>query len=346
MKVKVKDIAKAAGVSPSTVSLVLNNRPSRISEETKANIIRVAREMRFQQEMGTDFSGVKKTKVFGMIVPDGMNPFFQRLAEEISRYAYEEGYVVYQCGIGDNLQYFHMALESLIARNVEGLIVIPPRTMNRENVKILKSFQKSGPPIVLLDRAAYTVFCDFVTADNKFGGKIATEYLIAHGHTKIGCMMGEENIYTSRKRVNGYREALSNAGISYDNELVYYGNYDIASGYRGAKELLNKEVTAIVAGNDLMAYGVCLYAQEHNIAIPDDLSIVGYDNTMLCDMMKIPLTSIEQNCDMMASKAVEVLTERLEALEKKESAPYRNYYFTPHIVERGTVADHVNEKDR
>ncbi|MCB7318788.1 LacI family DNA-binding transcriptional regulator [Lacrimispora sp. 210928-DFI.3.58] len=336
---KVKDIAKAAGVSPSTVSLVLNNRPSRITEETKENILRIAREMRFQLEMGSDFAEIKKAGVLGMVVPDRGNPFFSHLAGEVSRCAYEQGYIVHQCTTGDDVQHFYSALGSLITRNVDALIVIPPRTMNKENVKALKSFQKSGPPIVLLDRAAYSVFCDFVTADNKYGGRIATEYLISHGHTKIGCIIGEENIYTARKRLNGYCEALSAAGISYNNELVHYGHYDIESGRKGAELLLAQGATAIMAGNDLMAYGVYLYAEEHGLSIPADLSVIGYDNTALCDLMKVPLTSVDQNSDMMASKVIEVLTERLAQTEIDEPMPYRNYYFTPSIVERKSVKD-------
>ena len=339
MKVKVKDIAKAAGVSPSTVSLVLNDRPSRIAEETRENIIRIAREMRFQQEMGSDFKELEKTGVLGMAVPDGMNPFFHRLAEEVSRCAYEQGYVVYQCFTGDDIRCFHTSLKSLVDKNVDGLIVIPPRVMDKDNVKTLKSLQKSGPPMVLLDRAAFTVFCDFVTADNKFGGRIATEYLIRHGHTRIGCMVGEENIYTARKRVNGYCEAVSNTGIPYDSELIYYGHYDVESGRKGAALLIDKGVTAVMAGNDLMAYGAYLCAQEKGLSIPEDLSVIGYDNTVLCDQFRVPLTSVDQNGDMMASKVIEILTERIEEAGAEEAAPYRNYYFTPHIVERESVAE-------
>lgn len=220
MKVKIKDIAKAAGVSPSTVSLVLNGRPSRIAEDTKEHILHVAKELQFQMESGIDFIKSKKVKTIGMIVPDERSAFFHKLAEETAEYAYQQGYSVFQCYTNDDIQHFYMAIESLMAKNVDGFIIIPPRTMDKDNVKILKGMQKSGIPIVLLDRAAYGVFCDFVTADNKYGGRIATEYLIRHGHTRIGCMVGEANIYTSRKRVDGYREALALAKIPYDKELV------------------------------------------------------------------------------------------------------------------------------
>ena len=199
--------------SPTTVSLVLNNKPSRIADDTKEHIFRVAREMQFQMASEVDFSEYRKVKTLGMIVPDKKNPFYDRLAEEVAGCAFLRGYTLFQCGTGDDIQSFYLAIEGLMSKNVDGIIVIPPRTMDKENVKLLKSVQKSRVPLMLLDRAAYGVFCDFVTADNKHGGRIATEYLIRQGHTKIGCMVGDANVYTSRKRVEGYREALAAAKI-------------------------------------------------------------------------------------------------------------------------------------
>lgn len=339
MKVKVKDIAKAAGVSPSTVSLVLNDRPSRIAEDTKELILRTAKEMQFRMESGIDFTEFKKVKTFGMLVPDEMNSFYHRMAEEIAKHAFLHGYTVFQCYTNDDIQRFYTALEGLMAKNVDGLIVIPPRTMDKENVKLLKSVQKSGIPMVLLDRAAYTVFCDFVTADNKYGGRLATDYLIKYGHTRIGCMVGDANVYTSRKRVDGYKEALAAAKIPFDKELVYYGNFDVETGKTGMARLLEKGVTAVVAGNDLMAYGGYIYAKEHSISIPEELSLIGYDNTQQCILMDVPLTSVEQNTDMMASKAVELLIRRIEKPLEEELEPARNYYFTPYVVERSSVAE-------
>ncbi len=339
MKVKVKDIAKAAGVSSSTVSLVLNNRPSRIAEETKENIIRIARELRFQQEMGADFKEQKRARVLGMVVPEGDNPFFQRLSGEVCRFAGQKGYVVFQCQPGNEIESFYQSLRALIEKGVDGLIVIPPETMDKENVKTLKSLQRSGPPMVLLDRAAYTVFCDFVTSDNKLGGRIATEYLLERGHRRIGCMVGGENVYTSRKRVNGYREALSAAGVAFDGGLVYYGSYSSQSGYEGAGDLLKQGVTAIMAGSDQMARGVLEYAEKQGIEVPEKLSLIGYDNTPLCGYLSVPLTSVEQSGDMMAEKAVEILLQRIETWDEDEEEPCRNYYFTPSITERESVAE-------
>lgn len=335
MKVKVKDIAKAAGVSPATASLVLNNKPSRIADSTKERIFRVARELQFQKEAEIDFEGFKEIKTIGVAIPDAMNMFYHKMGEEIAAFASASDYVVFQCYTGDDIDRFYAALEGLTAKNVDGIIAIPPRTMDKNNVKLLKSVQKSKVPLVLLDRAAYSVFCDFVTADNKHGGRIATEYLISRGHRKVGCMVDELNVYTAKKRLEGYKEALAAYKIPYDNDLVFCGNYDTKTGYIGAEALLKKGVTAIVTGSDLMAYGVYLYARDHGLRIPEDLSVIGYDNTELCRVIDVPLTSVDQNAEIMAHKAVEVLLRQIEGGE--EEAPARNYYFTPYIVERESV---------
>jgi len=340
VKVKVKDIAKVAGVSSTTVSLVLNHKPSRIAEETKEHIFRIAREMQFQKESEVDFSEFKRVKTLGMIVPDNKNPFYYQLSAEVAKCAHLNDYTVFQCYTGDDIQRFYAAIESLMAKNVDGLIIIPPETMDKENVKLLKSVQKSRIPFMLLDRAAYNVFCDFVTADNKHGGRIATEYLIKNGHRRIGCLAGAANIYTSRKRVEGYQEALAAYQIPFEKSFLFYGHYNLDSGYAGAKELIEKGMTAIIAGNDLMAYGVYLFARDQGMSIPEDISVIGYDNTDLCRLMDAPLTSIDQNLGTMAAKAIEVILRQIKIRDEKGGQePARNYYFTPYIVERGSVKD-------
>lgn len=336
MKVKVKDIALAAGVSPATVSLVLNNRPSRIAEETREHILRIAREMQFQQESGLDFSAFKRVKSIGLIVPDGTNLFFEGLAKKIAEYSFRQGYTVFQSYTGDEIERFRAAIEGFVSKNVDGFLVIVPRTMDKENAGVLRSVQKSKVPLVLLDRAAYGVFCDFVTADNKLGGRIAAAHLIAKGHVRIGCMAGEPNIYTARKRVEGYREALAANKIPIDESLICYGSYDKQSGYEMARYLVEKKVTAIAAGNDLMAWGAYTYANEQGLCIPRDLAVTGYDNTGLCELLNPPLTSVEQNVNMLAEKGVDVLIRQIEK-KKAEEDPARNYYFSPFLVERQSV---------
>lgn len=339
MKVKVKDIAKAAGVSATAVSLVLNDKPCRVSDATKEHIRRVAREMKFHNENKISPDAPCRVKTVGLVVPDARNPFFQTLAIEIGNALFAEGYMVLQCNTGSGLDCFFQALESLTCKNVDGIIVIPPATQSKDGklIKMLKSLQDSGVPMVLADRAVYSVFCDFITADNKHGGKIATEHLIRKGHRKVGCILGNQEVYTVRKRLEGYRQALAGSGIPYSEDMVWFGGFDMETGFAGAKHLAEQGATAIFAGNDEIARGVYRYAAEQGIRIPEELSVVGFDNSELCGFLDPPLSSVEQNVLQMAERVAEVMLHDIRG-EDVEEGP-RNYYFTPFLVERGSTAE-------
>lgn len=339
MKVKVKDIAKAAGVSATAVSLVLNDKPCRLSEATKEHILRIAREMKFQNENHMNFSSVGKVKTVGLVIPDVQNLFYQQVSLAAVRYLSREGYTVFQCGVDEDLKTCYQALESLTSKNVDGIIVIPPCIHSKDDklIKMMKSLQDSGVPMILVDRAVYSVFCDFVTADNKHGGKTAAEYLIKKGHRRIGCILGNKEVYTVRKRLEGYKQALARNGILFDEELVFYGEYDADTGYRGAKDLYAKGVTAVFAGNDEIGYGIYQYAGAEGIRIPEDLSVVGFDNTRICSLLQPGLTSVDQNAARIGEQAAEVMLQNINPADQEEGP--RNYYFTPFLVERESVWD-------
>ena len=335
MKVKIKDIAKAAGVSPTAVSQVLNDRPCRLADATKEKILRVAREMKFQNQEFVLEKGIGSIKTIGLIIPEPV-PFFIELSYKITQELYRRGYTVFQCTVGNDLNCCYKAIEGLTCKNVDGIIVIPPCTAKKDTrlPKMLKALQNSGVPMILADRAVYSVFCDFVTTDNKMGGKMAAEYLIQYGHTQIGCIMGKKDAYTVRKRMDGYKQALVLHGIPYQEELIYYGDFTKETGISGAKELLEKGATAIFAGNDDIAVGIYEFAREKNIKIPEELSVIGFDNTAVCDLLNPPLSSVEQNTAQLAEKIAEVM---LADLEKVEEEAHGNYYYTPILKERHSV---------
>lgn len=339
LKVKVKDIAKAAGVSTTAVSLVLNDKPCRLSDSTKEHILRVARELKFQKEHTINPEALGKVKTVGLVVPDSGNQFFRQLAGEVSQCLFAQGYTVLQCFIEESLDRCYQALESLACKNVDGIIVVVPGSQSKDPklIKMLKSLQDSGIPMILADRAVYSVFCDFVTADNKHGGRVATEYLFHAGHKKIGCILGKPEVYTVRKRLEGYKQALALLNIPYEKELVFFGLFDAETGKKGTGALLEQGVTGIFAGNDEIAYGIYQYAKEHGIRIPEELSVIGFDNSELCDLLVPPLTSVEQNVTQMGERVAEVMLHNIQGTEMEETP--RNYYFTPFIVERESVGE-------
>lgn len=335
MKVKVKDIAQAAGVSPATVSLVLNNKPSRISPGTQELIRSIARDMQMKQGQTSGNSyEYTAVKTIGLVVADVKNQYFTLLTGCVNEYMNQQGYTVFQCNAMNSGQKCLKAVNELLVKNVNGIIVIPPYHINNEqdNVSLRQCVEESPVPVVLLDQAVHGLFTDFITSDNKQGGYLATKYLLDLGHRKIGCILGPEGNYTARKRLEGYRRALDEAEVAYEESLVIHGEYDLESGANCAEQLIRYGVTAIFATNDLMALGVYRHAEREKIKIPEQLSVVGYDNTMICELLAVGLTSIEQSIDSMGAKAGEVLCGRMEG-DTEEAAP-RNYYFSPVLIER------------
>lgn len=289
MKVTVKDIAELAGVSTATVSLVLNDKPSRISEETKKRIIEIAREQNYKPNRIAVSLVTKKTRTLGLIIPDMNNLFFNRLAMGVEHYAYQLGYNVLFCNIDDRADKCFDYLNNLMSSCVDGIIVIPPYDINTNsnNEAMLRIFRESRTPMILLDRSVNHIACDFVAFDNKQGGFIATEHLIRLGHKKIGCITGLLESGNTRTRYDGYAEAMRLHGLPVDPALVYQGDYKIESGEKGAHELIKNGATAIFACNDMMAFGLYRYALSKGIKIPEELSVVGFDNIFLCDSLSV-----------------------------------------------------------
>lgn len=350
MKVKVKDIAAQAGVSTTAVSLVLNHKPCRIAEDTKEKIFRVAAELEYQQKNYGIFQGFKKVKTLGLIIPEIDNPFFAQLAESLTRHASQAGYTVFQCSVGNDFTFFKNAVECLIGKTCDGVILTAPQTITPEGIKLVKYLQNSRIPMVLLDRAVYSVFCDFVTCDNKRGGRLAAEYLISHGHTHVGVLLGGENTYTARTRLEGFWSAFAANHLPLDQVVTYQGTFSRQTGYDGAKSLYDQGIRAFFAENDQIAEGIYEFAKEMGLLIGKDLSVIGYDDTRFSRMLTPKLTTIRQDIDGMAEKAIELAIEKIQWKEngtnKKSSGgnttgtkvPGQNYYFPPELREGESVS--------
>lgn len=335
MKVTVKDVANMAGVSVTSVSLVLNNRPSRITEETKERIMKAAEELGYRHT-AKETSNEPRTKLLGVIHPNCSNPFFNQCLKGIENHAAVSGYKIIVCNVENSMERCLGYFEILASLRVEGIIVMPPIDMNLNdnNIKMGKFFERTKIRLLLLDRAVDRVFCDFITGDNKQGAYLATEHLILSGHSDIGIIAGPREIYNCRKRIEGYKEALVYYGISIAKENIYYGDFTSRSGYRAAGYFEDRDVTAIFACNDLMALGVYQYAADHGLKIGEDLSVVGFDDIPFCDLLSPPLTTIQQPAELMGKRACELMIKRITG---EEVEPPRDTYFAPSFIERKSV---------
>ncbi|SCP97244.1 LacI family DNA-binding transcriptional regulator [Anaerobium acetethylicum] len=339
MKVKVKDVAEMVGVSPTTVSLVLNKKPSRISEATKNKILAIAQEMQYEEKQYSDMEEKIKIKTVGIVMPNCENMFYQTCVKGAEEALNNYGYEVFRCDVSESPERCFKAIENLHSKFVDGMIIIPPNGINDDGNydKMLQYFNTSRVPMILLERAVHSVFCDFVTGDNQSGAYVGTEYLIKEGHKKIGLIVGDKLAYVSTRRIKGYKEALEENGLEFNEDFISYGDFTKESGISAAKSLHEKGVTAIFAGNDLMAYGVYVYAVKNGIRIPEGLSLLGYDNTELCEMLPVKLSSIDQSAESMGKKAAEVIKNCMKTKYSLDEKKPKNYYFTPVLIERASV---------
>jgi len=336
MKVTIRDVAREAGVSAASVSLVLNDKPSRITDETKDKILRVAKELGYEPKSRKEEQEKPKDHVLGVINPEIDNAFVNQCIGGIESYASVHGYKTLICNVANSSERCISYLLLLSRLNVEGVIIIPPLDMNinDHNIKISEALKQTGMPFLLLDRAIDRVFCDFITADNKLGAYMATEHLILCGHEDIGIISGMREVYNSRKRIEGYKEALAFYNISIKSENIYYGDYRLPSGYAAADYFFRRGISAIFACNDEMAMGVYQYANENGLIIGEDISVVGYDDVPASARLTPPLTSIAQSCEQMGKKSCETIIKRIT---KEDKEAIRNIYFAPQFVERQSV---------
>lgn len=332
-----RDIAQAAGVSVSTVSLVLRGKENRISEKTKLKIQQIANEMHYVPNQIAVSLVTKKTNIIGFICADMLNPFYSELAVGVERNAQLHNYSLLICNCDSQVQNCINNIDLLESRCIDGFILQPPETINASAEQLLvlqKKLNACRIPYVLLDRAVHNIFHDYVASDQQLGGQLATDYLIRLGHTKIGCITGPFSDYGSKQRLAGYKEVLSKHGISYDPSLIYEGLYLLETGYRGAMELFKQNVTAIFAFNDQIALGVEQAASECGFSIPSDLSLVGYDDSSIAHLCAVPLTTIRQPIELLGRRACELLIDRIEDPERT----HQDYLYPPALIQRSSCS--------
>lgn len=332
----IKDIANRAGVSVTTVSLVLNGKEHRIAQETKKKIIRIANELDYRPNQLAIGLITKRTNTIGLIVPDISNSFFGELAKGAESKAAENNFNIILCNTNDTASKDYEYLKVILDRGVDGIILVPSGRGRDETVsKCFTLLEQSQKPFVLADRIKMGDKYSGVTLDQEAGGFIATDYLIQNGHREIGCITGPLGMLNAYLRYQGYRRALENAGIGYHSKWVVEGSYHFEDGIELSKELFKSEVSAIFACNDLMAYGVYQAAVRAGIKVPDQLSIVGFDDILFSQFSEVPLTTIHQPAYQMGEKAVE----KVLAFINNSEENCEKILFQPELVVRNSVMD-------
>ncbi len=301
MSVSIKDIAKAAGVSPSTVSRALSDHP-RISLETKERIRRLAAEMGYSPSAVARSLVTQRTSIIGMAVAWVSDPFLAPLVRGVEDVASEHGYTVFLSSFYGELGREKEVLSAFRERRVDGIIV-ESSCLDAEHRSFLVQL---GLPIVLINRPEYAYS---VSTDNLHGGRLATEYLLNLGHSRIGYIAAERGKRTNLDRLKAYREALQERGITFDPALVVLGDGYAGGGKEAMRRLLAlpSPPTAVFCYNDLTAIGAALAVREAGLRVPDDISLFGFDDIELAAYFHPPLTTIRQPAYELGHRAMEMV---------------------------------------
>lgn len=318
MKIRMKDIAKMANVSEAAVSLVLNDKPSRISEKKKQEIKAIAKELNYVPNIAAQSLAKKASQTIGVVIPDIENPFFSKLCKQLEEGFRTLGYLTIIVNSNDDFTVEKNLIQMLLNRGVDGLIIALSNASFSFKAEQEQFLKEIDAPFVLVDRHVSFTGVNQVYFDSEAGGKLSAEYLLKNGHRNIAFMTGDFKVPSTLDRLNGYKEALESYGVKVKEEYIIETGYRFNCGMEKAKELFAlTDVTAVLTSNDMVAFGVLKQALSNGKTIPDDLSIIGYDRLELADNLGISLATVEQNSLALTEQAVVLLKNILTSRKVK-----------------------------
>jgi len=301
-RVTIRDVAKKAGVSTSTVSRVLSPQVNDYMRgETRGKVLRAIKELDYRPDIRAQSLRGRGTRIIGLVMPDALNPFYQELAYVLEEVCYREKYGLLVCSSKNSITRELTYIDLLERQKVDGIII---STVGLKATK-LNNLVKRGIPIVLIDR-------DIAGADIP----------VDLGHKKIACIAGSMNTLSSINRLKGYTDTLQKNGLEVDKKLIKQGKLIYKDGYKLMKEFAKKSsdgFTAVFCLNDLVALGAMRAVQEDSKSIPSDYSIIGFDNISLSSVSNPPLTTIAQPIKKIARQAFRAIrSAKKQGLPKKE----------------------------
>ncbi|RYM05767.1 LacI family transcriptional regulator [Sporolactobacillus sp. THM7-7] len=331
MSATIKDVARAANVSIATVSRILNNQPG-YSSKTKERVLKAIEALDYQPNAIARGLISKRTKTIGVLVPDVSSMFSSSLLKGVEDAAYSKGYSVIMCHTAFSGIRTMDYLRLLNEKRADGILF----TSEVLKEAYYNEIQRMGVPVVLLATQSMSYSIPYVKVDDRMAAYSATRYLIRKGHRKIGMISGnKEDIIAGKPRIYGFIQALEDHGLPFHkNQIVYGPGFYFEDGKKALPELLKQMngLTAVVSASDFMAVGAMSAAYELGLRVPDDLSIIGYDNLDIAKMSVPALTTVAQPLLKIGCVGAQMLIEMVEGRKEIEGR------ILPHrIIERGTV---------
>jgi LacI family transcriptional regulator len=333
--VRLKDIARDLNVSVMTVSKVVRGCAD-VGPETRKRVMARIKELDYQPNWVARSLAARRTFIIGLIVPDLMHSFFAEIAKGLSSTIRPLGYDVVICNSEENAELERSEIDRLLARQVDGLILASSQPPAAKDA--FARIEARGIPYVLIDRNFAGAGAPYVGSNDVEIGRLATRHLIERGCRRIAHIAGPQHTTPGIARLQGYREVLAEAGIAAPDSYVVYASDD-ASGYEAACTLLKAQPLpdGIFGYNDPSAAGAIKAVLEAGIRVPQQLKIIGAGNVHYSDLLRVPLSTVDQRSMDIGRKAAEILT---KALASKRKRPAVNVFIEPTIVARessGTV---------
>ena len=333
MKVTLSDIAKATGFSVNTVSHALSGKPD-ISEKTRSIIKDAAEKLGYLKNYAASCMRTGKSMMVAIIIPDIKNPFFSVIIRDIESILFKEGYTVAIFNTNEDANHERAAIDACLVRNMDGIIICPTQK-SVANISFLKN---SSVPYILMSRHFGDMSCTCVGHDDIKGGYLATRHLVDLGHRRIAFFSADQRISSASERLEGYKEALREAGIMH-NPLNVISLSTTASTENTApiKTFFDKnpDCTAVVAFNDIIAFQTIHFLEKIGKRVPEDVSVVGFDNVSSDFIFPFPLTSISVSKKEMATVTARLL---IEAITAKSPPPTQRIVLSSQLLVRDSTA--------
>lgn len=334
-KVTIKDIAREVGFSPTTVSNVINGRYQKVSAETIRKIHSAIDELKYVPDFSARSLVSKRSRMIGVIIPQTEshqqflleNPFYSELVSGIEHRLREKGYYMMLCGVDKETTY----LDVLVNWNLDALILLG---IYEEG--LYDQLKEVKVPVLLMDSYIEDDYFYHLRIDDELGGYLATKHLIDKGHRDIAIVSGElKSGGVTDKRVLGCKRALHEAGLTYRPERLYEGSVSYQWGVEAARRIADApEVTAVFCNADMIAAGMLSGLQERGVVVPEQLSVIGFDNLFISEMTFPALTTVDQNIFQKGEKAAQTA---LEIIDREGSTVERVQLMPISIIERKSV---------
>ncbi|MEZ9876429.1 HTH-type transcriptional repressor PurR [Vibrio breoganii] len=329
----IKDVAKLAGVSTTTVSHVIN-KTRFVAEATQERVMDAVKELNYAPSAVARSLKCNTTRTIGMLVTQSTNPFFAEVVDGVESYCYRQGYTLILCNTGGLYEKQRDYIRMLAEKRVDGILV-----MCSDLTEELRGMLDSHPgiPKVVMDWGPESSSADKIIDNSEEGGYLATKYLVKNGHTRIACLTGQAEKLACIERISGYKRALKEANIDFDEKRIFEGNFECDTAVETADKLFaipeEQRPTAVFCFNDIMALGLISRLRQHGLLVPEDISIIGYDNIDLAAYFAPPLTTVHQPKRRVGKTAFEILLERIKDKEHDR----RVFEMHPELIERASV---------